>query len=113
MNYLLLPKKQPEYRANRDHTSFLTPLSKWLPSVNSFVEGIQSKLFHSFDVTQLNSEDFFELTSKLKKEAIEKDVYRTKLESAAEILQEIRNMNSLEPKLPSLVAIGPSCGVNH
>ena len=82
--------------------------------MNSFVKGIQSKLFNSFDVTQLNSKDFFELASKLKKEAIEKDVYRTKLESAAEILQELRNKDrSLEPKLPSLVAIGPSCGVNH
>lgn len=40
MKYLQNPLKQPQYRSNRDHTDFLVPLNKYLPSSDVLKESV-------------------------------------------------------------------------
>ena len=45
-----MPKKRPEYRADRDHDAFLTRLKHHLPTVDDFEARVVQQLTHKFDV---------------------------------------------------------------
>ncbi len=56
MEYLLHPKKAPDYRKGRSHSDFLCRLKEFLPSKNHFIDQIKRALSNGFDaqVTSLN-----------------------------------------------------------
>jgi lipoate-protein ligase A len=53
MKYLLMPKNRPEYRADREHSSFLTRIKYFLPSVNDLEERLQTSLRSNFDIEEV------------------------------------------------------------
>ena len=63
MDYLLLPKKRPEYRKDRHHTSFLTTLSEYLQSQSHLEELILQNLTSHFNVEQVSMEEVLELSN--------------------------------------------------
>lgn len=53
MNYLLQPKRQPSYRANRSHGNFLCRLRDYLPNEDFVFEGIERELAMHFCVQKV------------------------------------------------------------
>lgn len=102
MEYLQMPRKQPEYRSNRDHTSFLTKLKEYVPSVESFEDGIENELHRSFETTSMSPVELEGLIAELQEKNDISSLCRTKVEPLEEVL---RALNSI----PSLVRTGPSC----
>jgi len=61
MELLQIPEKQPDYRANREHGDFLSPLSEFWPSVTSLVDCITDQLSQEFSVEHVAFEDAMHL----------------------------------------------------
>lgn len=57
MNCLLIPKKQPKYRQNRSHESFLSPLAPHFPSQEVFIERLKNALSQQFCIEPLSYEE--------------------------------------------------------
>ena len=49
MRYLKLPKKQPEYRANRPHGAFLAPLCEYLPERGAMFDRLPEALTNAIE----------------------------------------------------------------
>lgn len=57
MDYLLQPKKQPEYRQNRPHSDFLTSLFPHFSSIERFVDALKRSLSAFFSLQELSQEE--------------------------------------------------------
>ncbi len=53
MNYLLMPKKQPEYRQTRHHSDFLCTLSSHFPGKEALFEACKQELYKQYNVTEV------------------------------------------------------------
>lgn len=60
-----MPKKRPEYRADRAHEDFLTNLKDHLSSVDVFEEKIEKQLNTKFDLCHINEEKFNDIVDEL------------------------------------------------
>ena len=101
MSLLQIPKKRPEYRQSRDHSSFLTKLKPYV-SKEKFEELLIKQLHAIFSVTTINFEDRHELIKNLLGETDSDSVIRTKLENVNDYITD-------NPIMNSLVKQGPSC----
>lgn len=127
MQYLLMPEKKPDYRSNRDHGSFITSMNKYLPEgadVDQFYEAVYQELNEKFSVSLLNEANVPET---LDLSRFTESSFRSFEEHVSKYILESRKLATISAKLadstssssnstsplPSLVAIGPSCGVNH
>jgi hypothetical protein len=84
-----MPKKRPEYRADRDHLDFLTTLKNYLPSIEDFEHRLVSQLHVNYDVSFTNEEDVNEIVANLFATAEEKELkllVRTRTESVEDLL---------------------------
>lgn len=52
MEYLLQPKRQPQYRANRSHKDFLCRLRDYVPDKEQVFEGLERELRQQFRLEQ-------------------------------------------------------------
>ena len=52
MDYLLLPRKTPSYRAGRPHEEFLCSLSTFFPSKEAFIEDLKERLALHFSLKE-------------------------------------------------------------
>lgn len=57
MNYLLLPEKRPDYRENRTHSEFLTPLSAHLSSRTQVIDSLMEQLKHRYRIHEVGLEE--------------------------------------------------------
>ncbi|CAM9154113.1 unnamed protein product, partial [Ectocarpus fasciculatus] len=53
MKYLLMPKKRPKYRADRDHNSFISKISDFGVQIPSFHDGIKQRCTELYDVQEI------------------------------------------------------------
>lgn len=102
MGYLQQPRKQPEYRLNREHGAFLTRLSSYIPSVSDFEAALKVEFEKHFEVDSVSQQQCEAIVADLRLSNSEATVCRTKLESAEAVLSEMR-------RVPSLIRTGPSC----
>ena len=103
MDYLTMPKKQPTYRSNREHSSFLTKMKQYVPSVDSFVKELESEMSKSYILESISQSDLLSTLNSIKLERRDlASLIRTKEESVQDCLQS-------PPTPPSLVRFGPSC----
>ncbi|MCH9632914.1 MAG: Lipoate-protein ligase A [Chlamydiae bacterium] len=56
INLLKQPKKIPEYRSNRSHKDFITPLCKYYPSVQPLIDKLPKALSDKFSIEKTYSE---------------------------------------------------------
>jgi len=54
MQYLLMPKKRPDYRRDRTHVSFLDKIKNHMKSPQVLEDSVIAQLGHTFDVTELS-----------------------------------------------------------
>lgn len=131
MQYLLMPEKKPEYRLNRDHSSFITPMIKYLPEgvrMIDFFDTIFQHLHGKFDISVVGQENIAEVIdvnsiTSTSVRSVEEPISKYILGSclpqglsttaAAIAVSKTSAFSSHSSSIPSLVAIGPSCGVNH
>lgn len=64
MEYLLQPKKTPNYRNGRSHTEFLCKLKEFLPSKTHFISCIPKTLSKKFNVVETTLSPLIPLLSK-------------------------------------------------
>lgn len=57
MQYLLHPKKTPQYRAARAHTEFLCRLSQYLLNKEVFINTFKQQLRHLYEVREISIEE--------------------------------------------------------
>lgn len=103
MNYLAIPRKQPEYRSNRDHTSFLTKMKDRIPSVDRFIQDLELEMSKVYALETIQPSELSATLESIKSQR--KDLHtliRTKIESIEEYLESLKTP-------PSLVRTGPSC----
>ena len=103
MSYLAMPKKQPEYRSNRDHSSFLTKMRERIPSIEKFIHDLEHEMRKFYTVESVQPPELSATLESIKSER--KDLHsliRTKIESVQEYLESLKTP-------PSLVRTGPSC----
>ena len=84
-----MPKKRPEYRADRVHSDFLTTLKDHLPSIEDFESKIEQQLHQNYDVNIIDEFDINSLVDELYSTASEKELkllVRTRIESVDEHL---------------------------
>lgn len=84
-----MPKKRPDYRADRNHLDFLTSLKDHLPSIEDFEHRLVSQLHGNYDVSFTTEEDVKKIVSDLFSTAEEKELkllVRTRTESVEDHL---------------------------
>lgn len=84
-----MPKKRPDYRADRNHLDFLSTLKNHLPSIEDFEQRLVSQLLENFDVSFTNEEDVKQIVSDLFTSTEERELkllVRTRIESVDEHL---------------------------
>jgi hypothetical protein len=87
-----MPKKRPEYRADRDHLEFLSSLKDHLPSIDDFEGKVERQLSEHYDVCLRTEEDLREVVSSLHASTPENEMkllVRTKLESVQDHLDSL------------------------
>jgi lipoate-protein ligase A len=57
MQYLLMPKKRPEYRQDRDHNDFLVPLCTYFNNVDELEDRILMRISEQYDVEHVDYEN--------------------------------------------------------
>jgi hypothetical protein len=82
-----MPKKRPEYRADRDHDAFLTRLKSHLPSVDDFEARVVRQLTQKFDVVATPAAALPPILAALMEPHERDAVVRTKVESIEEYLR--------------------------
>lgn len=60
MDYLLMPKRVPEYRANRQHDKFLCAMKEFV-SVTNFWARFEQQLKNQFEVVETKLDDVIEI----------------------------------------------------
>lgn len=63
MDYLLLPKKMPEYRSFRTHTDFLCRLSEFWEGKEAFLERLTQQIEKHFEVEHRKMDELIEIAS--------------------------------------------------
>jgi hypothetical protein len=99
-----MPKKRPEYRADRDHLDFLSPMKDHLSSIEDFESKIEEQLSLKFDVCHWSESDLKSTTSSLFESTPQKDMkllIRTKTESVEEHYLEYITAKTLAETPPS------------
>ena len=96
-----MPKKRPEYRLNREHSTFLTKLKDHFTK-ETFEELLLNQLTSQFEIDVMRIENIDTIINDLLAGTDRADVIRTKLENIHEYCNE-------DPVLTSLVKRGPSC----
>ena len=94
-----MPKKRPEYRADRDHLDFLSSLKDHLPSIDDFEEKVKSQLSEHYDVCIRSVEDLEQVVSTLHASTPEREMkllVRTKMVSVQDHLDSLN-----QPKMTS------------
>lgn len=84
-----MPKKRPDYRADRDHLDFLSTLKNHFPSIEDFEHRLVSQLHVNYDVSFTNEEDVKKIVSDLFSTTEEKELkllVRTRTESVEDHL---------------------------
>jgi lipoate-protein ligase A len=57
MEFLLMPKKRPKYREDRDHKSFLDKIKRHIPTVIDFENLIVDELSKKYEVKVIDSDE--------------------------------------------------------
>ena len=65
MQYLLMPKKRPDYRKDRSHGQFLDKLSRHMSEPGEFVERTVRELGKSYDVVEVSEQHMLALVHEL------------------------------------------------
>lgn len=102
MEYLLIPKKKPDYRVNRDHSSFLTTLDAYIESKHELELFILESLQDKYVTERISLDELESLCKELIVDKPLSSLVRTQQESYCEALQ-LTTINE------SLVKQGPSC----
>lgn len=87
-----MPKKRPEYRADRDHLEFLSSLKDHLPSIDDFEERVERQLSEHYDICNRTEEDLAQVVSTLHASTPENEMkllVRTKLVSVQDHLDSL------------------------
>jgi len=100
MQYLQLPKKRPDYRADRDHGAFLTKLEQHVGSVERFEAALGTHLEKLYQVLPASRDEIEAEVSNLLGPLSVDSVARTRLESIEDYLNK---------QAVGLVKQGPSC----
>ena len=61
MDYLLFPKKTPEYRQGRSHTDFLCSLKQYWPEKKSFIKHFLNTIEEGFILQHEQEENLSEI----------------------------------------------------
>ena len=99
-----MPKKRPEYRADRDHLDFLSPMKDYMTSIEDFESEVEKQLSRKFEITHWNESDLKGTTSSLFESTPQKDMkllIRTKTESVDEHYLEYTTAKALAQTPPT------------
>ena len=103
MSYLAIPKKQPDYREHRDHSSFLTQMKHRIPSIETFIHDLELEMSKSYALESISPSELSSTVESIKvKRKDLPNLVRTKVESIQEYMESLKTP-------PSLVRSGPSC----
>lgn len=90
-----MPKKRPEYRADRDHLDFLSTLKDHLISIDDFEKKVEKQLSEKFDICIRTVEELEEIASSLRDSTPEREIkllVRTKLVSVQDHLNSLKQI---------------------
>ena len=106
-----MPKKRPDYRADRLHEDFLTNLKDHISSVEVFEEKIENQLAKKFDLCQIDEINLKSIVEELFFTTNEKDLkllVRTRIESVTDHhLAFLASAPAPAPPSPSTVSSSP------
>ena len=74
MQYLLMPKKQPEYRENRSHLDFLDTISRHIDKQETFEQKLLDSAGAVYEVQEQSIDDVLQLVQDAKRECPEKEL---------------------------------------
>lgn len=100
---LQMPTKRPEYRENRDHSDFLSPMKDYLTTIEDFECKIEEQLSNKFDLSHWSESDLNSTTSSLFDSTPQKDLkmlLRTKIESVDDLFLEFTAAKALLAQTP-------------
>jgi hypothetical protein len=80
-----MPKKRPDYRKDREHTSFVAPLHQMFPSQNTLHDKFIDSLSKSFEIVHVHEVDFEKTIEDLCEEKELSELCRTKHEDISSI----------------------------
>ena len=89
MQYLLMPKKQPDYRLNRSHEDFLDKISRHLDTPEDFEERLLHSVSHLFEIQEVSMEEALSTAHMEKCRCPEKEqklLIRTKIEQVEDYI---------------------------
>ena len=102
-----MPKRRPDYRADRNHEDFLTNLRDYIPSIEVFEEKIENQLAKKFDLRQIDEASLKSVVEELFFTTPERELkllVRTRIES-------VGDHHSAFLASPSAVSFSPSLPV--
>ena len=84
MQYLLMPKKRPEYRRDRPHGQFLDRISRHIKDQDTFERRVSEQLADAYDIDEVSQNDMLHLVDGLTESAdyTKPPDVRTRLEDA-------------------------------
>ena len=100
---LQMPTKRPEYRENRDHSDFLSPMKDYLTTIEDFEIKIEEQLSNKFDLSHWSESDLNSTTTSLFDSTPQKDLkmlLRTKIESVDDLHLEFTAAKALLAQTP-------------
>ena len=69
-----MPTKRPEYRENRDHSDFLSPMKDYLTTIEDFESKVEEQLSLKFEISHWSESDLKSTTSSLFESTPQKDL---------------------------------------
>lgn len=83
--FVQMPKKRPEYRACRDHSSFISRIADHGVDLSAFYDALKNRLFELYGVDELDEPSIESLhdqiLSRMNERQLEPWRYRTRFET--------------------------------
>ena len=90
MQYLLMPKKQPDYRLNRSHEDFLDKIKRHIETQEDFDERLLQTVEGTYEVREITLSEATRIALEEEEKCPEKErnlLVRTKLESIEDYIE--------------------------